>query len=110
MEKIKKYQEIITALLHEYANSNTPGMVDQVILDNLGNHFQLVTSGWQDGKYIFLPLFHLDIKPDGKIWLMVNNTDVRIAEELVQRGVPRTDIVLGFQAEALRAYSDYAKA
>ena len=110
MEKIKKYQQIIAALLREYASSNTPGMEDQVLLDFENNHFQLVTVGWNEGKYIYLPLFHFDLKPDGKIWLMANNTDVRIAEELVKKGIPRTDIVLGFQPQSVRAYTDYAYA
>jgi len=110
MEKINQYQQIIASTLREYATSNVPGMEDQVLLDFENNHFQLVTVGWNDGKYLFLPLFHLDIKPDGKIWLMANNTDVRIAEVLVSKGVPRTDIVLGFQPQAMRAYSDYAAA
>jgi len=110
MEKVKNYQQIIAATLREYANSNVPGMEDELLLDFENNHFQLVTVGWNDGKYLFLPLFHLDIKADGKIWLMVNNTDVRIAEELVKKGVPRTDIVLGFQPAFIREESDYAVA
>jgi hypothetical protein len=110
MEKIKQYQQIIASTLKEYATSNVPGMEDEVLLDFENNHFQLVTVGWNEGKYLFLPLFHLDIKPDGKIWLMVNNTDVRIAEVLVTKGVPRMDIVLGFQPQAIREYSDYAAA
>lgn len=110
MEKIKHYQQIIAATLSDYATSNAPGMEDQVLLDFENNHFQLFTVGWNDNKYLFLPLFHLDIKPDGKVWLMVNNTDVRIAEELVRKGIPRTDIVLGFQPQSIREYSDYATA
>ncbi|NUO01412.1 MAG: XisI protein [Saprospiraceae bacterium] len=35
---------------------------------------------------------------------------VRIAEVLVSKGVPQTDIVLGFQPQAMRAYLDYAAA
>lgn len=113
MEKIKHYQELIANLLRECAtplNSNLPGLEDQVILDFENNHFQLVTVGWNNKKYVYLPLFHLDLKPDGKIWIMVNNTDVRIAEELVSRGVPRTDIVLGFQPQSVRPFTDYAAA
>lgn len=113
MDKIKHYQKLISDLLREYAalpGANSPGLEDQVMLDFENNHFQLVTVGWDDGKFIYLPLFHFDIKPDGKIWLMVNNTDVRIAEELVSRGVPRTDIVLGFQPQEVRPYTDYASA
>lgn len=110
MDKITKYQTIIATTLKKYATSNVPGMEDQVILDFENNHFQLITIGWNDGKYIFLPLIHFDIKPDGKIWLMANNTDVRIAEELVEKGIPRNEIVIGFQPAALRSISDYASA
>ena len=86
MEKIKKYQEIITSTLRSYATTNDPEMEDQCLFDYANNHFQLVTVGWNAGKFVFLPLFHVDIKQDGKIWLMVNNTDVRVAEELVKKG------------------------
>jgi len=113
MEKIRHYQKLIAELLREYATplgSGGLGLEDQIILDFENNHFQLVTVGWDNGKFVYLPLFHFDIKPDGKIWLMVNNTDVRIAEELVNRGVPRTDIVLGFQPEGVRPFTDYASA
>ena len=110
MEKIKRYQQIIAALLREYATPNASGMEDQVLLDFENNHFQLVSVGWDEGKFVFMPLFHFDLKPDGKIWLMVNNTDVRIAEELVKKGVPRTDIVLGFQPQSVRSLTDYAYA
>ena len=110
MEKIKHYQNLIADLLREYATSNATGLEDQVLLDFENNHFQLVSVGWDNKKYIYLPLFHFDLKPDGKIWLMANNTDVRIAEELVSRGVPRTDIVLGFQPMSVRPFTEYASA
>ncbi|WP_293064495.1 element excision factor XisI family protein [Okeania sp. SIO2B3] len=34
-------------------------------------------------------------------------TEIRIAQELVERGVPKEDIVLGFQAPEMREYTDY---
>jgi hypothetical protein len=52
---------------------------------------------------------HLDIK-EGKIWLQQNLTDQNPAEELVKKGVPRTDIILGLQAPYKRAYTDYGVA
>ena len=113
MVRIKKYQKLIADLLHEYvtpSGATNKGLEDQVVLDFENNHYQLITVGWDGGKFVYLPLFHFDLKPDGKIWLMVNNTDVRIAEELVSRGGPRTDIVLGFQPESIRQFTDYASA
>ncbi len=35
-------------------------------------------------------------------------TEMRVAYELVDRGIPKEDIVLGFQFPALRQYTDFA--
>ncbi len=50
---------------------------------------------------------HIDIK-DEKIWIQNDNTKVGIANELVDRGIPKKDIVLGYQAPYLRHYTDFA--
>jgi hypothetical protein len=50
---------------------------------------------------------HFDIKDD-KIWIQCNFTDVDIAQELMELGIPREDIVLGFHPAYLRPYTDYA--
>ena len=114
MEKIKKYQILIVNLLNEYAAIKPANMIEyenQVITDYEHNHFQLLTSGWDKKEhFIHLVNFHFDIKPTGKIWLMANNTDVLIAQELVKLGVPKDDIVLGFQPAYLRSQTDYAVA
>ena len=44
-----------------------------------------------------------DIK-DEKIWIQQNLTEDLVATELVEKGVPKHDIVLGFQS----AFTDYA--
>lgn len=52
-------------------------------------------------------VLHLDIK-QGKIWIEQNMTEMRVAQELIDRGVKKEDIVLGFQAPEMRQYTDYA--
>ncbi|NEO83786.1 MAG: XisI protein [Spirulina sp. SIO3F2] len=47
---------------------------------------------------------------DGKIWVQQNTTELQIAQELVERGFAKDQIVLGFQYPALREYTDYAVA
>ncbi|MCB9267704.1 MAG: XisI protein [Lewinellaceae bacterium] len=54
-------------------------------------------------------VFHFDIK-EGKIWLQANWIEVDVAEWLVERGVPKEDIVPGFQPPYARPYSGYAVA
>ncbi|MDX2282262.1 MAG: element excision factor XisI family protein [Saprospiraceae bacterium] len=60
-------------------------------------------------EYQFYVIFHFDIK-DGKVWLQENRTDVLIAQELSDKGIPKKDIVLGLQYPELRADTGYAVA
>jgi hypothetical protein len=62
---------------------------------------------WQNDRRIYGCIIHLDIK-DGKIWLQHNGTENDIAEELVEMGVPKTDIVIGFHSPFKRQFTEYA--
>jgi hypothetical protein len=113
MEKIARYQKIIIDVLNEHAKvkpANLPGIEIQVISDSENHHYQLVHLGWSGSHFIHSVLFHLDIKPDGKIWLQANYTDILIADELVERGIPKSDIVLGIQPPYARPYTGFAAA
>ncbi len=110
--KIKQYQDFIIEILNEHAilprESNE--LEDQVLIDRQNNHFQLVRIGWQDGERIESILLHFDIKPDGKIWIQTNWTNGRVAEDLLLRGVPKSDIVLGLHPPEYRQYTEFAVA
>jgi hypothetical protein len=113
MEKIMRYQKIIIDVLNEHAKvipANLPGIEIQVISDPAHHHYQLVHLGWSGSQFIHSVLFHLDIKSDGKIWLQANYTDSLIADELVAKGVPKSDIVLGIQPPYARPYTGFAAA
>ena len=86
---------------------NTPE--NQVIIDQKRNHDQLFTIGWENDQYIQFPVFHFDIR-DGKVWIQVKNTDLLIAQELINRGIPKSDIVLGLQHPLMREHSGFATA
>lgn len=110
-KKIKKYQQVLEAFLQEEADSKTiPGIEFQVITDTRNNHFQLVETGWYEKQFIHSVIFHFQIKPEGKIWLLANNTDILVAEELVKKGVPASDIVIGFHPESVRQFTGFAVA
>ena len=52
-------------------------------------------------------MLHIDIK-DGKIWIQHDGTEEGIANRLVAAGVPKNDIVLGFQSPFQRKYTEFA--
>lgn len=112
MDKITKYQQILCKILEEYGNirkSLTPNVKSQIIIDNVHKHYQLLSVGWHNERFIYLVTFHFDII-DGKVWIQQNNADVLIADELIERGVLKSDIVLGFIPENVRSYEGFAVA
>jgi XisI protein len=113
MDKLKKYQSILTQYLTDFANlppyANMPNVKTTVVIDIQNNHFQAVDIGWAGTKYIFSPVFHFDIQ-NGKIWFQCNNTDREVIDELIDMGVEEEDIVLGFQPPSVRSQLNYAVA
>ncbi len=112
MDKIIKYQDIIEQFLEEeaaipYANQE---LEREVLVDRKRNHFQLFFIGWENNKFHHDIILHFDIKANGKVWIQQNNTELQIADELINRGIAQEDIVLGFRHPKVRAYTGFALA
>lgn len=111
MDKIIVYQEIIQTLLTEigsYKNPH-PEIETQLLFDTTRDHYQILKTGWRDLNHTYGVSIHIDIK-DGKVWIQRNATDLLIAEKLVELGIPKEDIVLGFHAPYKRQYTEFAAA
>ena len=113
-KKMKMYEKYILELLNEhktgYQEYAWGNMEDVMLVDTTNRHYQLLTVGWQQGRRIHDISIHFRISEDEKIWVEVNNTEIQVARELEKKGVPRTDIVLGFHPENVRHLTDYAVA
>ena len=110
MDKLSSYREIVKQILSEQAQLSTTGddgVETQLIFDETRDHYQLSYVGWQGSQRVFGPVMHLDIQ-DGKIWLQYNGTEEAIAERLTEKGVPSSDIVLGFHSAFKRQFTHYA--
>ena len=113
MARVEEYSSHIKKLLSKYAKtipSDTKTMQEyemQIIADEKHNHYQLLDVGWDGYQRIFNTMLHLDIK-DGKIWVQQDNTEIGIANELVEIGVPKEDIVLAFYAPYRRQDTEFA--
>ncbi|MCY7274959.1 MAG: XisI protein [Phormidesmis sp. CAN_BIN44] len=111
MESVEKYRQYIQQLLSDRAArsmKSNPQVEAQTVFDRAHDHYQLVYVGWRrNGDRDFGCLLHLDIK-DGKIWVQYDGTEGGIANELVELGVPREDIVLGYQPPSVRQFTEFA--
>lgn len=111
MDKLVLYRQAIRTLLQDYATLSAADKdVDtQLLFDDQHDHYQLMHVGWKNGQRIYGSVIHLDVI-NGKVWLQHNGTEGDIAQELMELGVAREDIVLGFRSPAVRIYTGYAVA
>ncbi|WP_138506832.1 XisI protein [Nostoc sp. PA-18-2419] len=108
MDKLAQYREIIEKLLRQYAeiSSLESDVETQIVLDTEGDHYQLMNVGWKNQRRIYGCFLHIDIK-NSKVWLQHNGTEYEVAEELVNLGIPKQDIVIGFHSPFKRQFTDY---
>ncbi len=103
------YESDAIALLEQYAafGRGDREIETELICDTTRDHYQIVHVGWQGDRRVYGCILHLDIK-DGKIWLQHNGTENDIAQELVEMGVSKSDIVIGFHSPFKRQFTEYA--
>jgi XisI protein len=109
MAKLDEYRGYIQQLLTKYAarDSHEDGVEVETIFDTNHDHYQLLYVGWRNRRRVYGPVMHLDIKNE-KIWIQWNGTEDDIAAELVDMGVLKEDIVLGFHTPYARQFTDFA--
>jgi hypothetical protein len=109
MAELDKYRAIIKSILNEYAQYKPSyGEIEtEAIFDAEKDHYELVHVGWEDKKRVHGSVIHLDIK-DGRVWIQHDGTSEGIADELVEAGIPKEHIVLGFRYPQYRKYTEFA--
>lgn len=115
MDKLEQYRALIerelTAIVEQTTHSTvTPtGLRDKTVFDRNSDCYLILREGWDEARRIHGPVVSLEII-NGKIWLQADHTNLRIAERLEEAGVPKSEIVLGFQPPNVRPYTEYAAA
>lgn len=96
MDKVEQYRQIVRQVLTEYSSIKPAnGEIEVISIFNTeGDHYQIVHMGWDNRRRVYGCTVHIDIKDD-KIWIQNDNTEVGIANELIERGIPKQDIVPG---------------
>jgi XisI protein len=110
MEKLN-YRNLVKQLLTKYLsyqNSEDP-IEMEAIFDEKRDRYLLLHIGWRDEERIHGCPIHIDIK-DGKIWIQRDFTEAGLAQELVELGIPKNDIVLAFRSPFVRQFTGFAVA
>ncbi|WP_129633039.1 XisI protein [Candidatus Oscillochloris fontis] len=111
MDTITHYRNVIQQVLLEY--TKTPYARGDIqckpVFDTVRNSFMLITEGWDGVRRIHGCLVHVEII-DEKVWVQRDDTDRGITYHLVESGVPKEQIVLGFHDPKVRPFTGYAVA
>ena len=109
---IEQYKQFVRKLLSDRAQlvskqRKAKEYEVQTIFDEERGHYQLLYVGWRGNSRDFGCVLHLDVK-NGKIWIQHDGTEIGIANQLTELGVPKEDIVLAFHEPEVRQYTDFA--
>lgn len=106
MDRLSKYRQYIQDFLIEQTQGKLIGgeIETEVIFDSDRDRYLLIDLGWQEHQRVYNCVIHLEIR-DSKIWIQRNQTDLLIANVLVNLGVAKEDIVLGLKPPYIREYT-----
>lgn len=113
MNRLNAYHDLVRQAIctspYCVHGSTGPEVETQFLCDDVNGRYQLLDIGWRGKERVFTPILYVCIQ-NGKIWIEEDWTEEGIAEELLRQGVPKEDIVLGFQPPHMRPYTDFATA
>lgn len=110
MDKVEQYRQLVQELMLDRASWRNPDdpVKSEVIFDTKRDRYQLVHVGWRNSNTrIYGCIIHVDIQ-DEKIWVQHDGTEEAIANRLIERGVPKQDIVLAYHSPHMRQYTEFA--
>ncbi|WP_309735548.1 element excision factor XisI family protein [Chamaesiphon sp. OTE_75_metabat_556] len=98
MDKLNEYRQIVCQYLEDFAKNDKNS---QFVFDRDRDRYLVLHNEWRGDDRLYGCAIQLDII-DGQIWIQVNNTEIYIERELIERGVDRQDIIFGFRSPNIR--------
>jgi len=109
MDTLDTYRQLIRKILAEYTQiAYAHGDIQiETVFDHESDRYLLVILGRENARRVHGCLAHIDII-NGKVWIQRDGTEYGIANELVEAGVPKNHIVLGFRSPEIRKHTEFA--
>jgi hypothetical protein len=111
MDTLANYRQIIRETFTEltrvpYAHGD---IQLETVFDQESDRYLVVILGRESSRRVHGCLVHIDII-EGKLWVQRDGTEHGIANDLINAGVPKTQIVLGFRSPEIRKHTGLAVA
>lgn len=113
MDKLENYRRLIKDYINYHVEISrrqpTLGVEDVAVFDDERGHYQWLSVGWENGERAFYTHLYVRLN-NGKIYIEEDLTEYGIGNDLVEKGVPKKDIVLAFQEPEIRELTEFAVA
>lgn len=111
MDKLNKYRQIIKTILARHSEQMPSiGQINTTpVFDERNDNYMVVDMGWDPTGRVHAVVLHLHLQNE-KVWVEVDETETGITQELLDAGIPKEDIVLGFYRPERRKLTEFAVA
>ncbi len=110
MDKLRTYKKLLKKLFKDYASSAKPrqeGAIIQVVTDDEHGQYLLYHNAWQNQERNYGCFLHISIRND-KIYIEHDGSNRGFTQDLLDAGIPKSDIVLAFHSPEKRPYTGFA--
>lgn len=109
MDKLNYYRKLIREILSNHAKIpyKNGNIKFETVFDSESDRYLLMILGRENKRYEHGCLIHVDIINE-KIWIQRDGTEIGVANEFVEAGVPKNEIVLGFKSPERRKDTEFA--
>src|SRR5262249_46779758 len=111
MDPVTNDRDIIRSILRRFVDIRYKygDIHNEVVFDEENARYLVVSQGWMNSGRVHGCLIHVELI-DGKIWIQRDGTEPGVANDLVDEGIPKNRIVLGFWEREARELGDFAAA
>jgi hypothetical protein len=107
------YRDIVKQVLSSIAawvnQTPVPHQETICVFDTEHDYYLLLNVTWAQYRCVQSAQLFIRLR-NGKIWIEEDWTEDGVATDLLKAGIPNEDIVLGFQPEEMRPYTEFAVA
>ncbi len=109
-ETLKTWRDLIIKMLRPLVEIPYPKGVNlkcKMVVDQASDIYLVICEGWEGPRRLHGVMAHVEIRGDK---IMLDGTEYGLANELLDAGVPKDRIVLGFKRPQTREHTGLAVA
>ena len=109
MDTLIKQRQALTQIIQDHGQyqPSHDNLKTVAICDPQTDNYLLIDLGWGQTGRVHAVVIHAQII-QGKIWVQVDGTEDGITPQLLELGIPKQQIVLGFMRPKRRHLTDFA--